>query len=226
MAVRRSARGREEWEVYALATGSLPPRIHVAGRVLRVFSVGSISVIAAAPRTAPLPTEEALREQHAVVLALAERIDPILPARFGSRDTFPQLHATIRSSMSTLVDALAHVRGRQQMTLRLIGPAVVEEPPPPTATGTDYLRQRRAAARGPLEATPVRTAVAPFVVEERMQSGHGAVRATLFHLVARPDVGKYKEAVEDPNVAAAMLPWRITMTGPWPPFAFAPEVLT
>jgi hypothetical protein len=68
----------------------------------------------------------------------------------------------------------------------------------------------------------VRTAVARFVAEERMAPGRAGVRATLFHLVARDAVPAYRQAVE--RATKTMSSGSVTLTGPWPPFAFAPEL--
>lgn len=222
MAARHARACRnEEWDVYALAAGPLPRRMRVSAVSLRVFAVGPIAVIAAAPRRPERSTEESLREQHAIVLSLAARFDPLLPARFGSRMTADRIEAAIRPAVRVLTQALAHVRGRQQMTVRLIGPPAVR-PPAVAGTGTAYLAQRREAAQAPAESLPLRTAVKPFVIEERVQAGRGGVRATLFHLVERQDITRYREAAE--AVAPAMGAWTASVSGPWPPFAFAPEL--
>lgn len=211
--------------MYALAAAPMPRRMRVEGRALRVFVVGSIAVIAARPRDS-WSTEEALRGQHAVVVALADRVDPLLPARFGSRMNAARIEAAVRQGSGALTRALEHVRGRQQMTVRLIGPPVAVAPsrPAPT-TGTAYLAQRRAQAHDvPSEAVPLRAVVAPFVIEERVMPGRGAVRATLFHLVAREDVGRYQRAAEEIGASITAAPLRAAVTGPWPPFAFTPEL--
>jgi hypothetical protein len=225
MAALPTARSEDEWDVYALAAPPLPRRIRVAGRALRVFMMGSIAVIAARPRESR-PVEEALREQHAVVVALADRIDPLLPARFGSRMNAARLEAAVRQAAGSLSRALEHVRGRRQMTVRVIGPssAPAAQPAAPT-TGTAYLAQRLAQAQSvPAEAAPLRDAVAPFVIEERVMPGRGSVRATLFHLVAREDVDRYRSAAERIRAPTAASLVRTVVTGPWPPFAFAPEL--
>jgi gas vesicle protein GvpL/GvpF len=227
MAVRRRRGDHEEWEVYALAAGPLPSRLRVSGRSLRVFTVGPIAVIAGALRPESRSTEETLRAQHALILALAERVDPLLPARFGSRTTVAGLDALIRPSLTTLLDALEHVRGRRQMTVRLTGPPAVEPPRTDSTTGTAYLVQRRAAAHAlPPEAASLRVAVNRFVIDERVQPGRGPIRATVFHLIAQGDVPGYRQAVEDVAASSALKPWSAAISGPWPPFAFAPELMT
>lgn len=222
MPIRRPARGDEELDVYALAAGRLPQRVRVRQASLRVLFVGPVAAITAPPRSAPT-VEDALREQHAIVLALADRFDPLLPARFGSRMTRVRLDAAIRASADVIMAALDHVRGRRQMTVRLIGPEAPEPAPSAASTGTSYLAERRAARAVPPEAAPLQQAVAPFVVDERVQPGRGGVRSTLFHLVSREDVERYERAVE--GSASRLVPWRAAVSGPWPPFAFAPELV-
>src|SRR5688572_20504393 len=107
------ARDTTEWDVYALAAGPLPRRVRGAA-ALRVFGVGPIAVIAGPASRAARSTEVALREQHEAVVALSQRIDPLLPARFGSRMTAGRMEEAIRPSIHVLTQALEHVRGRQQ----------------------------------------------------------------------------------------------------------------
>ena len=183
--------------------------------------VGPIAVLAVRAGDTTY-TEAALREQHAIVLGLAERIDPLLPARFGTRLTAADLDTTIRRSSSVLRQALQNVKGRQQMTIRLIGAPTIEQPPVAGRSGAAYLQQRRAAQSIPGELDPVRAAVAHFVAEERVAPGRAGVRATLFHLVERDAVTTYREAVL--RATETMPSGSVTLTGPWPPFAFAPEL--
>ena len=210
-----------EWQVYALASGQHPSAIRIGRRVVRVLIVGPIAVLAVRAGDTTY-TEAALREQHAIVLGLAERIDPLLPARFGTRMTAADLDTTIRRSSNVLRQALQNVKGRQQMTIRLIGAPTIEQPPVAGRSGAAYLQQRRAAHAIPSELDPMRAAVARFVAEERVSPGRAGVRATLFHLVGRDAVPAYREAVA--RATETMPSGSVTLTGPWPPFAFAPEL--
>lgn len=110
------------------------------------------------------------------------------------------------------------------MTVRLVGPPPSDRPSPVSRTGTAYLAQRRAAFHAvPSEAAPLQAAVRSLVSDERVQPGRGGIRATLFHLVARDNVDRYRDAVE--AVLPGMAPWSAAVSGPWPPFAFAPELI-
>jgi hypothetical protein len=208
----------EDWQVYALAAGRLPARVRLDGRSIRIFRVGPIAVLAGTPDERPI--EEALRVQHAVVLELARRFDPILPVRFGARMSEARIAAVVRPSVQPLLNALTHVRGRQQMTMRLFGPP--EAPTPLATRGTEYLTRRLLARVIPREAAPLRDALSGFIADERIQPGRGSIRVTVFHLVNRKDIPSYVETAEDASHDIA--PWRMSLSGPWPPFAFGPEL--
>ena len=214
-------KGSDEWTIYALAAPPLPATIDAAGRTVRVLAVGPIGILGVVASAGTTYTEAALRDQHEIVLALSEKVDPLLPVRFGTRMASDNLHETILRSAGTLSAGLDNVRGRRQMTLRLIGS--------PGTSGTSgvrsgaaYLQQRRVAWSIPGELDPLRTAVNRFVVEERTAPGRAGVRITLFHLVERDAIDAYRKAVEE--AAVAMPPGSVTLSGPWPPFAFAPEL--
>lgn len=208
----------EEWQVYALSAGSLPLRVRVAGRGIRIFRVGPIAVFAGAPYE--VPVEQALQDQHAIVVELARRFDPILPVRFGAQLTEARIAQVVHPSVQLLTSALTLVRGRQQLTIRLIGPAMPALTPP--SSGAEYLARRRAAQAFPVDALPLRDAVGRFIVEERTQPGRGGVRLTVFHLVDRTDVKEYVKAAK--SASGEIGAWRMSLSGPWPPFAFAPEL--
>ena len=222
MPVRRAASQFDELEVYALAAAPLPQRIRVGRLSVRVLFVGPVAVLTGPVRPLALSTEDALREQHAIVTALAEKVDPLLPARFGSRVTLATLDASLRPSIDAVLAALDRVRGRRQMTVRLIGPPAPPAQRRPGRTGTAYLTERRAAHSVPPEAEPLCAAVDRFVVERRVQPGRGGIRTTLFHLISRDHVDQYVAAAE--AASASIAPWRAVVSGPWPPFAFAPEL--
>lgn len=204
--------------MYALAAGRLPARVRVSAGVLRILRIGPIAVIVGAPHERPI--EEAVREQHAIVLELARRFDPILPVRFGGLMGAARIRDVIRPSVEVLTGALAHVRGRQQMTIRLTGPAAPV--PVPATGGAEYLARRLAAHTYPPEVSPLRDALSRFVVDERTQPGRGTVGLTVFHLVDRANVQAYIEAANE--ASGGIPPWRMSLSGPWPPFAFAPEL--
>lgn len=222
MPARRSASEREEWDVYALAAAPLAGRLRVGGTPLHVHAVGHVAALLGSPRNAPSRLEDALRRQHDIVLGLASRIDPLLPVRFGTRMTIARLVEAVRSSGDQLAGALAHVRGRRQMTLRIIGPPGESQAAGFPPTGGEYLMRQRAKRAIPPEATPLMAAVAAFVLDERLQPGRAAVRTTVFHLVERRAAAAYRRAAA--RAIPGLDPWSATVSGPWPAFAFAPDL--
>ena len=85
--------------------------------------------------------------------------------------------------------------------------------------GTQYLQQRATTAARAREIpgfAPIRAAVKRWVKDERVEKRAGV--ATVNHLVARSSIGAYRSAVER---AAQRAGFRVIVTGPFPPYAFA-----
>jgi hypothetical protein len=68
----------------------------------------------------------------------------------------------------------------------------------------------------------VADAVRGIVVTERAEAGRGRVIATLYHLLDRNLVEDYKAALAPIPPPTGDL--ALSVTGPWPPFAFAPDL--
>ena len=90
-------------------------------------------------------------------------------------------------------------------------------------SGAEYLRQAaRAANPAPPPAfRPLGTKLAPLIAGQRYQPGTAALPEAVYHLVEKDRADRYAAA------AAALAKARpaLTVTGPFPPFAFAPEIL-
>jgi hypothetical protein len=214
--------------VYALVDRKLPTvRLH--GHSIETIAVGD--VLAAAERTdrAPAITEQALCEQHEIVRDLARRVPAILPARFGALLDREELEAIVSSRRAQLADALGLVRGCEQMTVRLIG----QEPEAAAARrsisaggpGARYLEARRAAAGYPLPDAVewLHAAVRSLTVAAKAEPGQADVRAMLYHLIERGSSARYCRALA--AVSADVAPYVLKVSGPWPPFAFTPELI-
>jgi hypothetical protein len=175
-------------------------------------------------------SEQALRDQHGIVMEISARVDAVLPARFGAFVQPDELRAVVMQRRATILDALALVKGRRQMTIRLLGRETrvqesVSAALSQTPTGTEYLQQRREALTPrpmPTVLAAIADAVRGKVRGERIEPGRGRVVATIYQLVDAADVLSYRAALEalDPLVAGDLA---LSVTGPWPPFAFAPE---
>jgi hypothetical protein len=157
----------------------------------------------------------------------------VLPARFGSmaRDE-AELSQALRPRLSALRAALIAVRGCDQMTLRFSWSAAgaqrdepVPEPPPEGGPGTRYLAARRAAAGDPRsvpEVARVLDALAPLVRGERCERHERPpLVASVYHLVPRAALDEYQAAVAAAAEREERV--RVTTSGPWPPYAFAPD---
>jgi len=191
---------------------------------MELVRFGNIAAVVEPRRTRPAATERALRKQHRIVQELHEVADAILPVRFGALVERGELGRIIDLRRGALLSALRHVRGKVQMTLRVFGPATDE--PRMTAlggTGTDYLKARAAATRPVLSpaAEDVQQAVRALITAERVDPGRGALRCSIHHLVGRARVDDYQARV---NTLIESTP-ELVLSGPWPPFAFTPDLL-
>jgi hypothetical protein len=197
-------------------------RLH--GRRIELRRCARIDVAVERREERPPMTERALRTQHAIVEQLATRFDAVLPARFGSLLPVEDLERLVKARRSDLTEALRSVRKRVQMTVRITAPgaAITSRTGSPTS-GTAYLNARRAAvsAAPPSSIAALTEAVADFVRDERVEANGEQGRTVLFHLVDRGDVERYRASIARVAIPAA---GRVTVTGPFPPFAFAPEL--
>jgi hypothetical protein len=198
-----------------------------AGEPLRLVRCGAVSAVVGDLPERPQPERETLERQDAVVRRLAERFAAILPARFG--EVFADeasLAGRIASREREMTEALARVRGCVQMTLRVFGePAPEPETAEEGGPGSRYLAARRRAAeraRSLPEIEPLREALRPLLRAERIERhGAGPLLGTAYHLVLRGQDGAYREALESARERIGGR--RVAATGPWPPYAFAPE---
>jgi len=123
------------------------------------------------------------------------------------------------------------VTGREQMTLRVFGEAAPLEDVAPVASdlgpGARYLQGRRRQVRRNAdvpELAPLRRHLDPLVrAEQAQRHDTPPLLASVYHLVDRGRAAAYVDAVA--TGAAALAPIRAMATGPWPPYAFAPEEL-
>ena len=220
--------------VYVLAlTSRDSPAFTVDGRRIEFVTIENVVAVIERRAAPPEATETELRSQHAVVTAIFNRMEDLLPVRFGAWLDREELSSIVAKQERAIGDALELVRGRVQMTIRFLAAARParedQRPRQQTGTGTEYLQSRRNAEQWmPDDAIALRGAVSDLVVAERVHPGSigsagsfdsARVRQipSLYHLIARDAVTAY---------ATATLPYRsatVTVTGPWPPFAFAPD---
>ncbi|HXD17205.1 MAG TPA: GvpL/GvpF family gas vesicle protein [Vicinamibacterales bacterium] len=213
----------------------------MAGEPLRVMTVSRVSAVIGGMRRVPAPSIRNLRRYAAVVEAIAAEAPAILPARFATTVADREELAFILASRgATLRRRLRAVRGRCQMTIRLLSPLSESESEsddaplasrsaiagrarlrlaPEATQGTQYL-QRRAALAASARAipgfAPIRAAVRRFVKDERVEKRAGIV--TVNHLIPRAAAPRYLAAVEQAATANHL---RLMVSGPLAPYAFA-----
>jgi Gas vesicle synthesis protein GvpL/GvpF len=212
----------------------LPPG--PSGGEIRLLECGPL-VVAAEVEPADLPVSaEALAAHDRVVRLLGDQVDAVLPARFGWIAEEATLGSRLDPHRESLLEALDLTAGREQMTLRLYGaegPGEAGEPPldgPPS--GTAYLERKRDEARRRREVReigPLREALQGLVRAERAERRAPTERALdrafarVHHLVDRGRAADYRRVVA--ATAPRLVPVRATVSGPWPPYAYAPADL-
>ena len=166
-------------------------------------------------------TETELQRQHDIVRRIAAAVPAMIPARFGALVDEVELSAILRTRHEAIRTTLDHVRDNVQMTLRMR----VETVPPrvtvhaPSVSGRDYLSRRREALlpAAPAYAEPTLKELKPYVRDVRSKLDDRGI-LTLYHLIRRTDVDHYRQTIS--SVATPL----IAVSGPFAPFAFAPDL--
>jgi hypothetical protein len=222
--------------VYALVTPR--GRLRLAGiarEPLRAVGVNGIAAVVGDIRRRPIASTKNLRRYAAVVESIAARVPAILPTRFGTTfDDSTELTMVLRSRAASIRERLRKVRGRAQMTISLVGsdpgdgssrgqtPVTSRagvRPRNKATQGTRYMQERLALLRQTREIhelAPLQSAIQRFVKDERVER-RGSV-ATVHHLVPRGTADRYRAIVQR---AAEENGFRLAVSGPWAPYAFA-----
>jgi hypothetical protein len=216
--------------LYAYAAAAARPTRLGAGadhEPLRVVEVGPVFVVVGERKESPVPTEGTLRSHDGVVRAVARVADAVIPFRFASCfDDESALKRDLHPIAAELRSALALVDGCDQMTARLFDPRRLPSPPAEESLhirigqGTRYLTQRAAMDREPEGLRTLCAALKPLVRAERVER-HTVTPlvATVYHLVERTQRRAYAAAVR--RVGRSLAPATVTVSGPWPAYAFA-----
>jgi hypothetical protein len=216
--------------LYAYAAASARPARLGSGadhEPLRVVEVGPVFVVVGERRGPPSPTEDTLRSHDGVVRAVARAADAVIPFRFASCfDDESTLKRDLDPIAGELLGALALVDGCDQMTARLFDPRrspsskAVDSLHPATGQGARYLAQRAAMEREPEGLRALCVALKPLVRAERVER-HSVppLVATVYHLVERTRRRAYAAAVR--RVGRSLAQATVTLSGPWPAYAFA-----
>jgi hypothetical protein len=220
--------------VYALADAPGGSAVGLAGEAIRWLACGEMHAAVGEMQRAPEVLPELARGHDAAVRALAANVRALLPARFGSvlRDD-AALEEALTPRAQELRQALELVAGREQMTLRILNSERTDRPPTlesveGAGSGSRYLRWRAELQRvrhSAPELDPIRALISPLVKAERIERRpEGALVASVFHLVERGESDRYRELLTE--AGAGIAPVRLSVSGPWPAYAFAPELLS
>jgi hypothetical protein len=196
----------------------------VCGEVVAVASEHSRSFDRA-------PSEEELWEHEEVLETLLER-GAVLPVRFGVHFADrAALRAEIEPRSAQLAQALAHVRHRVELSVRLLARAAApqastDEVDAESGPGAQYLLKRlehkRDASR---KLDAVRARLAPRAVAERShvlpRPGTIATAAFLVEEAAVEGFRQEAQALERELEDVVLV-----CTGPWPPYNFVDERLS
>ena len=205
--------------VYAITGSRLIPE--TPGVRLRAVRVGALTALVSDVRRSPAPIPAHLRRHHRVIAAVADALPAVLPVRFGTVMTEPELAIVLHARQQFFRSALARVRGRVQMTVRLVGKdqdrrSSASHRVRSAESGAAYLQARAASAREVEGLAPVRTALARWIRDERVE--HNGAIVSVYHLIPRRSSAAYARSAGQALAAAGL---RAVVSGPFPPYAFS-----
>ena len=219
------------WYVFALVEDLPSPRAGAGlrGPLAARRVPGGVAIV---ERRADVPPIElgTLRKHERVVARLADAARAILPVRFGTLLEMDEIEEALAAREEELAEAFDLVRGRVQFTWRRrpararavrAGGADARRTTETAPSGTEYLRRAAARAAPPPVFRAVRDRLRPLVARERYQAATPSLPDSLYHLVDRGNLERYSLLA---RTLASRTP-ALRVTGPFAPFAFAPELL-
>jgi len=217
------AGGDVAWLYVHALTDAPVPRWTAHGRAIQSVAVGNIFAVGERRAEPPQLSENELRFQHAVVVRVASRVPAVLPARFGSLIDDEALASIIRQRQLIVDEAMTRVRGRIQMTLRTSTANRTNSTTTAAARGSrpvsgkQYLERRRKEASTRLSPR-LESLIAGTTeyVDAELRQATPAGSVVLYHLLKRRHVKAYRTVFESAR--------GVRVSGPWPPFAFVPEL--
>lgn len=181
---------------------------------IEFFRIGK-AWVAFQHRESPPVSVEAAVAHDKIVQRIAKACTAVLPLRFGTTATDEKTLAKKLSPLAKpIAEALKRVHDAVQLTIRVRGtPAPAAEKS--TRPGTKYLVER--AERVP-EIAPLTLATRELVRAARIERREvGDSFATVYHLVDRASLAAWRRALKKTNLEGVT----VTVSGPWPPYAFA-----
>jgi hypothetical protein len=215
------------WYVFALL--DRPPSRRAGKGLAAPITVREFAgCLVAAERRADVPPVElgALNRHHAVVARLWNDTPAVLPVRFGTLLAGAEIAEALEDKDEELAEAFDLVRGRAQFSWRATrrhrAPAAATIQRPEPMSGAEYLRRAARASTPPPRFAPIRRRLKPFITTDRYQPSGSALPETLYHLVDRESIDAYLAAASRIPSSASSAP---ALSGPFPPYAFVPEIL-
>ena len=155
----------------------------------------------------PANFQQAALEFHNVIHAVFAQI-AIVPFRFPTWLSAPEMKNHLREKTSYYQDFLTHHADQVQMELRLLSSESKREDP--AKTGADYLRARASELRSLREQVEdIKRMLAPSIVQWRQREVHDGLR--LFALIERQLIHGFREKLNGIGLRAS---------GPWPATEF------
>jgi hypothetical protein len=212
--------------VYALvdADAELPDAEGVDGEPVTRRSIGGLGVVLGTIARRPDTNEETALRHGAVVAALADATDAVLPARFGTWFSGEQsLAHEIEAQAADLRRSLDQVRGCAEMGVRATGPRKSAAASPPASTGREYLHARLAEMQEDERLVElVHRPLSELARASVRRSAPGSVELETAYLVEWAMLPHFRQAVD--RLASRRAEVSIRTTGPWPPYSFAGKV--
>ena len=204
--------------VHALSDAPVMPWEEDDGRRIESVEIEGVFVIAERRDSVPAVSESELQRQHSIVLRIADAVPAIIPARFGSLLEASELAAILRHRKAVIRTTLEHLRDNVQMTLRMMG-AVGTTTETPAGSGRDYLNRRRDELIPPVppHSEDLLRELRALILDDRRRAAERGI-VTIYHLIRRADVKEYRDTVTSVGTPG------IAVSGPFAPFAFAPDL--
>lgn len=227
------------WYVFALAD-AVPGARHGRGLKGPLTARRVPGGVAIVERRADVPPVDfdTLKRHEAVVARVAATSPAVLPVRYGTLLEADEIDEALAGRGEEIREALEAVRDRVQFTWRTRGARGAQgargargargalgaqgaRGGQAAMTGAEYLRRAAANAVPPAAFRAIRDTLKPLVAGERYQPATLSLPDSLYHLVDRDRVDHYLRTARKLADASPAL----RVTGPFPVFAFTPELL-
>ena len=210
----------------------------VCGARVRVLALGSLAAVVSEPGDVAVNEENLLAHNRVNAAALA--VATPLPCRFGTRAAHARLAEYVSTNEAALAAALARVRGRVEMSVKLMEKSGVRSQESEVESeagvadfgaagaGTAFLLKKRremlgeegARRRAEEEAAWLASGVGELARETAARlSPSEAIIVRAAHLVERARVDEYRTRLR--ALAAERRDLRLLTSGPWPPYSFS-----